>query len=159
MKRIIDGATYDTAKGTEIARIEYQDANSIELPGLEGVKTLYQSPRGAYFLVDVFTHAIGRRDDDGNWTRRTRRDFKPLSRERAQRWLLEAGDVVPMNIGKDLVLPEDTMADDDGATTMLLRMAPTLKARISQAAREAGVSINEYMIRCAERSVREVATT
>jgi hypothetical protein len=60
MKRIIDGATYNTDTATVIAEGIYEDENR----DIITVTTLYQTPAGIFFEVEEITKTYRDRDGD-----------------------------------------------------------------------------------------------
>jgi len=156
MRRIVNGRTYDTGASTLVAKSEYDDRDNLRYPGLEGELSLFQTPAGAYFLLDAFR--FRRKDRQGGWEIVQSAEITPLDRERAQRWLLETEEVRPIAIGGDLALPPDERGEIGGSAVIVLRLSPLAKRNIELAARAAGLSVNAYGLRCAERYAQPIRT-
>jgi hypothetical protein len=80
-----------------------------------------------------------------------------MSREEAHEWMLQ-GDI---EVFDDAVfkLPPEAAATDDPteaqAATIYVRVPPLLKETIEAAAKEAGQSLSEWLLRCLERCAAE----
>jgi hypothetical protein len=149
MKRIVHGATYDTASSTRIAAAEWEHP-----AGEEHTDVLYQTRGGAFFVHRETT--LWRREE-GALTSKAAHRFDPMSREEAHAWMLQ-GDV---EVFDDTVfkLPPEAAATDDAteaqAATVYVRVPPLLKETIEAAAKEAGQSLSEWLLRCLERCAAE----
>ena len=137
MKRIVNGLAYDTNKSTEIARSEYETDS-----GGMVYATLYQTAGRAFFEH----RNICSKNDDGEEVNTNH--FLPMSESEAHKWVNE-GDV---ELVDELFIdpPEATAETAEASATIYLRAPASLKRRVDEAAAAAGLSINAYMLRCAE---------
>jgi predicted HicB family RNase H-like nuclease len=141
MKRIIDGRTYNTATSTLVARSRYFFAPR---PGAEPVEyeaDLYLTRGRAFFAV------VNRLDDDDSRT-----SFEALTREEAAKWLLEGQhELFDESV---LTAPPEAAETAEPEATLYVRVPRALKDRIEAATRNEGVSLNSWIMRCAERCMR-----
>jgi hypothetical protein len=145
MKRIIKGATYNTDTATKVAEGSWEDENR----GIVVETVLYQNRAGIYFTVAKMTQAYRDRRDE-------------LQQRESHEWDV-VGDAAKardrcereeLTILQDI---DDMPPEAEGgepATTLYLRVPPTLKARVEARAKEDGVSVNAFGIRCLERCLR-----
>jgi hypothetical protein len=145
MKRVINGVTYNTHTSTKVARTEQVEPEWGGRPEERTGRTLYQTRGGAFFVHTVTE--TSRRMARGEWQDVERHDCEPLTREQAHEWILE-GDVELLAdvFGEP---PEAAEATTQEAT-LYARVPMTLKERIETAAGREGLSINSWLIRCAE---------
>jgi predicted HicB family RNase H-like nuclease len=140
MKRIINGATYNTDASVRLARSEWEDDGQV-------TGTLYQTRGGAFFVVEEFTNKQWC-EGEGRYTSEPKYHFQTLSREDANEWLLEGEVEIFHNPFEDM--PEAAADDHDGAT-LYVRVPASLKRSADEAAREVKVSTNAWAMRCIER--------
>lgn len=145
MKKIIDGVTYNTETSTAIGRAEreaeHNDPKSYEW-------TLYQTRGGAFF---VHTHATWGVKKDDEWVDRESHEFKSLTRDEAQKWMLEGEVEVLNNVFED---PPEAAAETTASTTIYLRVPETLKRAIEKKAKAENESVNVWAMRCLEECAR-----
>jgi hypothetical protein len=150
IKRIIEGVAYNTETSTKVARSEYDQTSE---GGPRGYQTLYQTRGGAFFLHSF--EVSDYKDRHGEWQERESNHFEPMSRDVAQGWVLNAGQVELLSdaFGE----PPEAAAGDTGAwhATIYARVPVMLKDRVEASAKAAGLSVNSVVIRCLERYVLE----
>lgn len=147
MKRIIDGVTYNTDTATLIARSEWVETYfNGNPPDERHDRRLYQT-RGGAFFVHTQTETE-RQNFHGDWEPVTRNEFDPLTREEAHNWIME-GNVELLND----VFGEPPEAAEEAApgATLYIRVPSSLKDRIETLAKNDGVSLNAWTMRCVER--------
>jgi len=145
MKRVIGGKTYNTDTSVLVARYGYEDEKDREV-----WVNVYQNRGGAFFEV----HSREELDINGENIRRN--SFEATSREELEK--LVAGEYVVNDIElfdeRALATPPKAEVEEAPSTTIYLRLPPSLKNRIETQAKEAGLSVNAWMIRCAEHCAR-----
>jgi hypothetical protein len=145
MKRIIYGVTYNTDTSTALAFSEVRsDEGSLK-------RTLYLTRGGAFFEDRESTHYVWRERGQEYETNVTH-DFKPLSREAAQKWIMTGQVEIYSNPFED---PPEAVAGDDFGTTVYMRVPAFLKKQIEDAAADTGVSVNVWMMRCTENCLKQ----
>jgi HicB family len=147
MKRIIDGKTYNTDTSTVIARSEWTEQKWVGGGEEHHVGWLYQTRGGAFFLHDQTDE--GEYDRDGDLI--VRHSFEPMTRKEAYQWYM-TGDVEVLNDG---AFPEPPEAGDEdeaeAQASVYFRLPNALKRQIEAAAKDAGLSLNAWALRCFER--------
>jgi hypothetical protein len=140
MKRIIDGVTYNTDTATLVAQ------SVIENEGVTNDCDLYQNRAGVYFGVDKVTAPY--RDKRGEWQERITYDWTAVGDAAAARKYAEQ---YGMTILRDIEdMPPEATAGEKMAT-VYLRVTPTLKTELDEAAAEDKVSGNLWATKCLER--------
>lgn len=145
IKRIIEGVAYNTGTSTKVARSEYDQTSE---GGPRGEQTLYQTRGGVFFLhnFEVSQH----KDRHGEWQERESNHFEVMTRDEAQKWVLNAGQVELLSdaFGE----PPEATAGDMGAwnATIYARVPIMLKGRVEASAKAAGLSVNSFVMRCLE---------
>lgn len=125
MKRIINGKTYNLDTSTEVV-CEGSEYSS-------GWWGLYQTRHGEFFKVRV--------DNDGE----TVLEFRPVTDAEAQALLEKhANHLVEQYFGE---MPEGGAAE----RRLTIRLPGNLADRIESLAKEQGLSLNSYAMRCFER--------
>jgi hypothetical protein len=144
MKRIVDGVTYNTETSRLLAKYEFSDDDDAE-----HAVGLYQTRGGAFFEIDSWTQTRWiereRRTEE-----RDRRELTPMSADEAQKWIVE-GDVEVIDNPFDD--PPEAASEEEPGSTVYVRVPPSLKRAIDQAASAANVSTNAWAMRCLERCV------
>src|SRR5215469_14823532 len=142
MKRVIEGKTYNTDTATRVARYDYENEK-----GYSVTVHLYQNRGGAFFEVHTWE------EDDINLGTYQRYIFETISRDGIDRLLTGrfAKGGIEVFDEKALTLPPEAEEKEGPSMTIYFRLPPSLKVRIEASAREAGLSINAWMLRCAER--------
>ena len=143
MKRIIDGVTYNTDTSTLIAR--YQEAADNYNPTDKTID-LYKTRGGAFFL-HVHEEWHVKDEDSGEWQKKLKDQFEPLTREAAQKWVMD-GDVEVFS--EEFGLPPEAADEETPSATIYARVPQSLKARVDAAAEEAKLSTNAWALRCME---------
>ena len=150
MKKIIEGATYNTDTATEVAEGSWEDQNR----GILVERTLYQNRAGVYFSVAKVTQSYRDRHDE--WQQRESYEWDVAGDAAKARDLCEReGMTILQDIGD---MPPEAEGGEP-ATTLYLRVPPTLKARVEERAKEDGVSVNAFGIRCLESCLRRPIST
>ena len=145
MKRIIDGITYNTDTSTRLAESEYEaDYNHQDRP-CRG--TLYQTRGGAFFVWETIDLDV---DVDGDAISRER--FKALSAKEAEEWIM-TGDVEIIH--NPFGEPPEAEAENSPAATLYVRVPSILKRQVEDAAKDDNLSVNAYMLRCAENCLND----
>lgn len=143
MKRIIDGVTYNTLTATELGRMEWADDNG------DHTESLYQTRGGAFFTVHFATAQVWV-ERHAQMEERERVEFNPLSAEEAQKWMM--GTVFEVEVFHNpFEDPPEAVAESELGATIYLRVPASLKQRVDEAAKTAGVSANTWAMRCLER--------
>lgn len=142
MKRVIEGKTYNTDTATIVASYEYTDEKENEV-----TVGLYQTRGGAFFGV----HSWVEEDSEGDPRRRF--EFEPFSRRDIDRLISGQFAVGGIEIidERALTLPPEAEAEEEPSTTIYFRLPSSLKGRVEVLAKEAGLSVNAWMLRCVER--------
>jgi hypothetical protein len=143
MKRIVHGVTYNTGTSTVLAR-----ATRVEDNG-ERMQTLYQSFRGAFFVVDEGSKRVWN-ERRREWGTEEEVTFEPLSPERAHDWML-TGQVDVIKNPFDA--PPEEIAEAEPGSTIYVRVPAALKRRIDKAARQAEMSVNAWVMRCLDQGL------
>lgn len=153
MKRIIDGVTYNTDTSTVIARAELADDDWATKGGDRMVQTLYQT-RGGAFFIHIDTTTVRRSLRDNGWEEVERHEFEAMTRDQAHRWVME-GQVELLHdvFGEP---PEATEEAAPGAT-LYIRIPTSLKDRLELLAKQEGLSLNAWTMRCVERCANVAA--
>lgn len=141
MKRIIDGVTYNTDTSTTIAQAEWENREGEQCQG-----TLYQT-RGGAFFIDVETTRPVYDEYEEQWKPRKSHAFEPQSRDEAEKWCQEGE--VEIFVDAFGELPE--AAETETEAGVYFRLPIVLKTRIEAAAKDAGLSLNAWAMRCFER--------
>lgn len=141
MKRVIEGKTYNTDTATRAAQYDYENEK-----GYSVTVDLYQNRGGAFFEVHTWE------EDDINLGTYQRYIFETISRDGIDRLLTGrfAKGGIEVFDEKALTLAPEA-EEEEPSMTIYFRLQSSLKARIEASAREAGLSINAWMLRCAER--------
>lgn len=149
IKFLRDGRTYNTATATALAEAEWEPSRyDARGPNAEAEGTLYQTRGGAFFLITVTRWDEQNADDE--WTKRETTSCSPMSAEAAQRWLNENEVRIFHNPFGDAPEAE---AEEESKATVYFRVPPALKQQIETNAREAGMSMNEWMVRTVEKEL------
>lgn len=139
MKRVIKGKTFNTDTSTMVARYEYEDDK-----GYDTTAKVYQSRGGAFFIVHSW------REVDNFGEDLTKHYFEESSREEIERMIARGPESIEVIDESALALPPEAQAEEEPAATAYLRLPVALKNRIEAAAKEAGLSLNAWAIRCFE---------
>jgi hypothetical protein len=150
MKRVINGMTYNTDTATKLAQKTWE--SPFGRTGAKGVRTLYQTKGGAFFLFEENTEGIWN-ERAGEYEVKTTCAFIPINRKYAEEWILEGKEAKIFN--NPFGDPPEAAADASTGETMLVRMPPALKRQIEEAAKANDVSMNAFMLRCIEACMRE----
>ena len=140
MKRIIDGVTYNIDTSTRIGLSTYETEYNHEDRMCDA--TLYQTRGGAFFVHQCIT--IGK-DENGEDVTRDR--FVAMSAAEAEQWFNTGEVEVYFNPFGE---PPEAEAEAVPGATLYVRVPALLKRRVEEAATAAGLSLNAYMLRCAE---------
>ncbi len=138
MKRIVNGLAYDTDKSTVIAKAEYDWDPDNGVTATEG--TLYRTAGGAFFEV------IEIKTEDENGVTNYKSQLGPLSEVAAYKWL-EIGQVELID-DSFAEVAEATEENVETTATIYVRTTPTLKRQVEFCSKNAGLSVNAYVIRC-----------
>jgi hypothetical protein len=145
VKRIIDGITYNTATSTRLATSEYETEYNHQDRRCEGA--LFQTLGGAFFVWE--TIHLGVDGDGGNVTRDR---FKALSAKEAEDWIM-SGDVEIIH--NPFGEPPEAEAESSPASTLYVRVPSALKRQVEDAAKDDNLSVNAYMLKCAENCLKK----
>ena len=142
MKRIIDGATYNTDTATLAARGSYEDTET----GAETESCLYQTRTGVYFQIDeIRTYYRDRRD--GERQTRITHEWFAIGDAAAARELCER---LELTIIQDIEDMPDEPELGEKMATIYVRLPPSLKDAITARAEAKKVSTNVFALRCLE---------
>ncbi|MBK5960280.1 hypothetical protein CCR97_19035 [Rhodoplanes elegans] len=147
MKRIVNGVTYNTDTSVKIGRYCFENDDNVDC-----VATLYQTRGGAFFEVEEGAKKV--------WNQREQKEqareystVTPMSVEQAQKWILEIDNVeIFQNPFGD---PPEAAAEDSPGATIYVRVPESFKRRIEREATENKASVNNWMMRCAERCMED----
>lgn len=142
MKRIIDGATYNTDTSTVIATGTHEDEYSRTL----SETVLYQSRSGVYFSVDKVTTTRRRRDGEDD--DRITHEWEVVGDARKANEYCERYSLTILRDIEDMP-PEAVLGEK--LATVYLRVTPTLKADLDEASSEDKISGNLWATRCLEK--------
>jgi predicted HicB family RNase H-like nuclease len=149
MKRVIDGVTYNTDTATLIAKAD--DDTELDKYSGEPAKSLelrlYQTRGGAFFL-HMHTET-SRANSEGEWRDIVRDEFEPLTASEAQHWVAKSGYQVEV-LNDVFGEPPEAAAEAQPGATLYVRVPASLKEQIEAAAEMEKVSVNAWMMRCAE---------
>ena len=147
MKRIIDGVTYNTDTSARLASSDYETFYNHENRPCEG--TLYQTRGGAFFIWETIELGL-----DRSGAVITRDRFKALSAKEAEDWIMTGNvEIVHNPFGE----PPEAEAESAPAATLYVRVPSIVKRQVEQAAKEAKLSVNSFMLRCAENCLNDRA--
>jgi hypothetical protein len=132
MKRIVDGCTYNTETSRLLAKYEFSDDDNVE-----HTVGLYQTRGGAFYELDNWIQE--------RWIERERRseqrersELTPKSADEAQRWIVENDVEVTDNPFDD---PPEAAQEQEPGSTVYVRVPPSLKRAIDQAALRGKLSV------------------
>jgi len=152
VRRIIEGRLYNTATAKLVATDRYhldvRDAG-VGKPHGDLEDHLYVTKGGAFFLVTLG----GERDQDGRFSLVM---VEPQTREEVEHWWRHT-EQAELHDETVFALPDEAAAEDAGrarVVTFTLRLPEPLRDRLQKAAAEQSLSINAYLIRCAEKCLR-----
>jgi hypothetical protein len=147
MKKIIDGATYNTDTATKVAEGTWEDQSR----GIAVERELYQNRAGVYFTVAKVTHRY--KDRYGDWQERESYEWEVVGDAAEARDLCERED---MTILQDIGDMPPEAEGGEPTATLYLRVPPALKTAVEQRAEKDGISVNTFGIRCLERCLTVV---
>ena len=140
MRRAINGTIYDTDKGLMLGRLYREDACDA---------MLMETDVGQYFISSTAAH---RRQVASGATKIEWVDhIEPVGTETAKAWLSKEGVIVHHNPFGAEVVP--LTAATPAADAIVLRMPPSLKRQIEEAARAEEQSVNAWIRRQTERAL------
>lgn len=142
MKRIVGGKTYNTETAALVARGWWTDNSRWRQDAVRMQDDLYITRGGAFFRV--------RTEVDNAEARAI---LEPLTRARAEEWAAE--DEVEIYDATALAEPPEAAAEVEPEATLYIRVPRALKERIEGHAKEDGVSLNAWVMRCVERCAAE----
>ena len=158
IKQVIDGKTYNTETARCLATVDLMGYRTDErgrfttnTPKKVGTTSLYETRDGAYFLVRDYDPVSGfyAEFDLVGQFRIHDHGVIPLKRKEALGWAESKGlDFAQI---EEMFGKVAEASDQTGA--ILLRLPQTLKLAIEKSAAVAGVSINTWLMRCAERAI------
>jgi len=144
-KRIVDGVTYNTATSTLIGRAE-GDSDDERGRSYEWTEDLLQTRGGAFWTLN--TRLTER---EGGEEPRETIAVERLTRAQAEKWIV-TGEVEVFN--NPFGDPPEAEEEPDPSATVYFRMPASLKSGIEQAAKRANLSVNAWLMRCAEGCVQ-----
>ena len=145
----------DTDRSTVIATAEWSIEADRWDPAAEHKAWLYQTQRGAFFLVDRVE--TSRQKADGDWVQIDRYEFTPFTRERAQAWAMGLDDMSGIEVA--LIAegvfddPPEAEAEAEDVATLPVRLPPALRKQVDVLAAADDVSVNTVIIRCLESCI------
>jgi hypothetical protein len=143
MKRIINGTTYNTDTASMIADGTWEDENR----GTTVETTLYESRSGVYFAVANAAQTYRDRHNDlqtckwFEWTVVGNADKARAYAEKEQ-----------LTIHRDMMPPEAGAGNEVSA--LYVRLTPTIRRHIDEAAAAAKLSANAWAVRCLEHGLK-----
>jgi hypothetical protein len=145
MKRIIEGATYNTDTATEIASGSWSDVDR----GVTEETTLYQNRAGVFFAVTEVRQQYRDRHDDVQHGQYYVWDV--VGDADGARELCEREE---LTILRDIAdMPPEAVGGEPSAT-LYFRVPPALKAAVDARAKADGVSTNVFGLRCIEQCLK-----
>lgn len=140
MKRIIEGATYNTETATLVASGRAENDPEVVETGL------YQNRSGVYFAVDTIT--VTYRDRRQEIKERVDYEWEVVGDAAKARQYCEK---YALTINRDIEDMPPEAALGEKLATVYVRVTPTLKADLDEASSEDNVSGNLWAIQCLER--------
>jgi hypothetical protein len=155
VKRIIDGKTYNTDTSTLIARSDYEEINYDEVVIARYAYSLYQT-RGGAFFIDTATTTNRKDPRTEEWAEVERHEFGAMTREEAARWVLTGNNVELLHdvFGE----PPEAVEEAAPGSTVYLRIPTSLKEQMEAAAVAQKLSVNSWLMRCAEGCIASQKT-
>lgn len=148
MKRVVDGVTYNTDTSTKVAVSEWEEVDEGPKTDIVVKQELFQTRGEAFFLL-IRKEWREFDQNEREWIRDERSEITPISRERAQGWLLNGQvEIIDSSVFGD---PPEAEAEDKPGATIYLRVPASLKSRIETRAKDEGLSVNAWAMRCMER--------
>jgi len=141
MKRLFNGVTLNTKTSTVLARLERGD----DTESFVGV--LYQTRGGAFFVNEVETKQIWSPRHEAHLEHESGTNY-PVSPDEALKWIMQGGVEVFHNPFDD---PPKATAKSEPGATIYVRVPASLKKRVDNAAREAKLSSNVWVMQCIEQ--------
>src|SRR5262245_10114383 len=111
MKRIIDGVTYNTETSTQIGR--WAEEAGDDSPTSQEV-ILYKTRGGVFFLHNHEEWTVKGEETD-EWVTKKRDRFDPMSREKAQDWMMNGDNEV---LSDEFELPPEATVEEEPAGTI-----------------------------------------
>jgi hypothetical protein len=158
MKRVIAGVTYNTDTATLIAHAEDDEEfnNYTGEPAKNRELWLYQTRGGAFFLhIHIET---SRRNSEGEFRDIVRDEFEPMTTSEARHWVTSSGFQIEL-LNDAFGEPPEAAAEETPGATLYIRVPSSLKDRIEVAATEDALSVNAFMMRCAESCLANRSTS
>lgn len=147
VKRIIDGATYNTETATLIA----SGASEDDRLGTATDHELYQNRAGIFFAIEEVTKEYKDRDDE--WQERTTSEWYVVGDAvKARNWCERNRLTIHRDIDD---MPPEAELDTEKLSTIYLRLPPVLKKALDDAAQADKASTNTWAMRCLEKCLNE----
>jgi hypothetical protein len=154
VKRIIDGVTYNTDTSTIIASNRQFAPEWGNRPEETIERSLYKTRGGAFFIV--ITTQTTKKNIYDDWEPVERIEFAPVTRDYAQDWVSKGEvEVFDDSFGEFPEAAEEALT----SATVYIRMPTSLKARLEALAERDGVSLNAWMMRCAEGCAQQASNS
>jgi len=152
-KRIVNGVTYNTATSTLIAGRDGWDHDERQRP-YQWTEELYQTRRGVFWTLNIRAYQEER---DDTWY------IERLTRAQAEHWFVTreavASDNSPRKYWQVYHNPfgerPEAEEEPDPSATAYFRLPASLKSAIEKAAERSQLSVNSWLLRCAEGCVRQ----
>jgi hypothetical protein len=143
MKRVIDGKTYNTDTATLVARYQYVGDRNRDTEA-----NVYLTPGGAFFILHSW--------DDGG---REKNYMETITRDDLVSFMANATKDDNFDIIDEAALtpPPEAEAEAEPSATVYVRVPASLKKRVDEAASEAKLSGNSYMLRCMEECLKDLS--
>ncbi len=141
MKRVINGTTYDTGKARLLAR------------SARGDSALFETNRGRYFLTSKVS--VQRQTASSDIETKYNKYIEPIEPDVALAWL-QRDDVTVRCDPFAVRVPLRPSANPAGEV-IPLRIWPSLKRQVEEAARAENQSVNTWILRQLEAALRSLA--
>ncbi len=143
MKRIVAGKTYNTDTSARVAKYQYKDDADRDVEA-----NVYVNKGGAFFIVHEWE------GDDGAkkvyFESSTRKNITDLM---AKEKFIDNFEIVDE---KALEPPPEATTEEEPGATVYVRVPISLKQRVDEAAADAKLSGNSYMLRCMEHCLKDL---
>jgi hypothetical protein len=144
MKRIIDGRTYDTNTAKTVARTEWEEEDTGTRKERQTRQVLHQTRGGAFFLVTSQHWTDDNHNSPNYREERSHIAFETMSPDKAAGWVM--GQNVEILDETVFAPPPEAEVEETPAATIFVRLPTSLKAKVETNAKQAGKSMNAWVV-------------